>query len=178
MCIRDRCTFCRRFQQFLREYQPCWVGYFEVATGGVFWVAIRDYTAKSRICLVIWGTVSEWTYGFLFFSSSFWNIQLFFPIPLGCQFNFSFANVISGHLRTGSSWGRGLKTTFDFEWVIFVPVKKLSMHRTSWPSFNKRSHKCDLRKPAARWLGCVFEDACFPLFCRSQSSHNHGTLPP
>jgi hypothetical protein len=34
-------TFCRRSQQFLLEIQPCWVGDFEVATGGGFWVAIR-----------------------------------------------------------------------------------------------------------------------------------------
>jgi len=35
-------TFCRRFQQFLLENQSCWVGDFEVATAGGFWVAIRD----------------------------------------------------------------------------------------------------------------------------------------
>src|ERR1043166_8068087 len=30
----------------------------------------------------------------------------------------------------------------------FLPVKKLSMHRTSCPSLSRRSHKCEPRKPA------------------------------
>ena len=33
--------FCRRFQQFLSGNQSRWVGDFQVATGGGFWVAIR-----------------------------------------------------------------------------------------------------------------------------------------
>ncbi|EFK09277.1 conserved hypothetical protein [delta proteobacterium NaphS2] len=34
-------TFCRLFQQSLLENQTGWVGDFEVATSGGFWVAIR-----------------------------------------------------------------------------------------------------------------------------------------
>ena len=36
------CTFCRLLQQFFAENQVRLVGDFEVATSGVFWVAIRD----------------------------------------------------------------------------------------------------------------------------------------
>jgi hypothetical protein len=37
------CTFCRRFDQFLLQILVTWVGDFEVATSGGFWVAVRAW---------------------------------------------------------------------------------------------------------------------------------------
>ncbi|EFK09516.1 conserved hypothetical protein [delta proteobacterium NaphS2] len=54
-------TFCRLFQQSLLENQTGWVGDFEVATSGGFWVAIRADTEFHLTQNEETGLV--WTYG-------------------------------------------------------------------------------------------------------------------